>query len=233
MICDFIGRFAWDLRTQCDLCRYEAVAMMATLGGYLRDAVSWCWNGGARRALETLDRYLRVAFFWFWFCVGILLAIYSYAGYGTGMAAFMLGSVFFIYAVRRLYRASKAAKVQIPDLAFVVYAVLVLGVAIHGTGSFTQEHETNFAPLLAALEQYRDTTGQYPDELDELVPEYVASLPQCPVTGGWSGNGSYYHKRKKGHRLQGTYIVTCVVGVFVFPQYAMYESAHASWMYTD
>ncbi len=207
--------------------------MMATLGGYLRDAVSWCWNGGVRRALETLDRYLRVAFFWFWVGVGILLAIYSYDGYGTGMAAFMLGSVFFIYAVRRLYRAFRAAKVQILDFAFVIYAVVVFVVGVHGTASFTQEHETNFAPLLATLEQYRDTTGQYPDELDELVPEYVASLPQCPVTGGWSGNGSYYHKRKKGHRLQGTYIVTCVVGLFVFPQYAVYESEIASWMYTD
>ncbi len=207
--------------------------MMEALGRCLGAAFLWFRNGGAGRAVVTLDRYLRVAFFWFWFCVGILLAIYSYDGYGTGMAASMLGGVFFIYAVRRLYRASKAAKVQIPDLAFVVYAVLVLGVAIHGTGSFTQEHETNFAPLLAALEQYRDTTGQYPDELDELVPEYVASLPQCPVTGGWSGNGSYYYKQKKGHRLQGTYIVTCVVGLFVFPQYAVYESEIASWMYTD
>ncbi len=206
--------------------------MMEALGRYLGAAFLWFRNGGAGRAVVTLDRYLRVAFFWFWFCVGILLAIYSYAGYGTGMAASMLGGVFFIYAVRRLYRASKAAKVQIPDLAFVVYAVLVLGVGIHGTASFTQEHETNFAPLLAALEQYRDTTGQYPDELDELVPEYVASLPQCPVTSGWAEDG-YYYKRKKGHRLQGTYIVTCVVGLFVFPQYAVYESEIASWMYTD
>ena len=206
--------------------------MMATLGGYLRDAVSWCWNGGARRALETLDRYLRVAFFWFWICLGILLAINSYDGYGSGLGALMFGSVFIIYAVRRLYRTFKAAKVHFQDFAVVIYAVLVFVVGAHGSGSFIQEHETNFAPLLAALEQYRNATGQYPDEVAGLVPAYVASLPECPVNGGWAPELSYY-KRQKGRRLQGTYLVKCVVGVFLFPQYALYESADAAWMYTD
>jgi len=206
--------------------------MMATLGGYFRAAVTWCWNGGARDALDTLDRYLRVVFFWFWVGVGILAAVYSYDGYGSGLGALMLGFVFFIYAVRRLHRAFKASKVRLPDFAFVVYAVLLFGVGIHGSSSFIEEHETNFAPLLAALEQYRNTTGEYPDEVAELVPEYVASLPECPVTGSWAPNLSY-HKRQPGHRLQGTYLVQCVVGVFVFPQYALYESADAAWMYTD
>ncbi len=206
--------------------------MMATLGGYLRAAVTWCWNGGARDALITLDRYLRVAFFWFWVGVGILLAYNSYDGYGSGLGALMLGSVFFIYAVRRLYRASKASKVRLPDFAFVVYAVALFGVGIHGSSSFIQAHETNFAPLLAALEQYRDANGEYPDEMAELVPEYVANLPKCPVNGGWAPDLSY-HKRKQGHRFQGTYLVQCVVGVFVFPQYALYESKDAAWMYTD
>jgi hypothetical protein len=206
--------------------------MMATLGGYLRAAVTWCWNGGARDALDTLDRYLRVAFFWFWVGAGILSAYNSFDGYGSGLGALMLGFVFFIYAVRRLSRALKASKVRLPDFAFVVYAVLVFGVGIHGSSSFIQAHETNFAPLLAALEQYRSTTGEYPDEVAELVPEYVASLPKCPVSGGWAPELSY-HKRQPGHRLQGTYLVQCVVGAFVFPQYALYESADAAWMYTD
>ena len=182
--------------------------------------------------MATLGGYLRAAFFWFWVCVGILLAIYSYDGYGTGMAAFMLGSVFFIYAARRLYRAFRARKVHVQDFAFVIYAVVVFVIGVFGSSSFIQAHETNFAPLLAALEQYRDATGEYPDEVTELVPEYVASLPKCPVTGSWAPELSY-HKRKQGHRLQGTYLVQCVVGVFVFPQYALYESADASWIYTD
>ena len=206
--------------------------MMATLGGYFRAAVTWCWNGGARDALVTLDRYLHVAFLWFWVAVGILAAIYSFDSYGAGLGALILGFVFFIYAVRRLYRASKASKVHVQDFAFVIYAVVVFGVGINGSSSFIDAHETNFAPMLAALEQYRDATGEYPDKVAELVPEYVASLPKCPVSGGWAPNLSY-HKRKPGHRLQGTYLVQCVVGVFVFPQYALYESKDAAWMYTD
>ena len=101
-----------------------------------------------------------------------------------------------------------------------------------GSGSFIQEHETNFAPLLAALEQYRNTIGQYPDELAELVPEFVASLPECPVSAGWAGDDDYY-KRKKGERRGGTYLIQCVVGVFLFPQRGLYESEDAEWWYTD
>ena len=102
----------------------------------------------------------------------------------------------------------------------------------HGSGSFIQEHETNFAPLLAALEQYRKTTGQYPDELGELVPEYLATLPECPVSGGWAGT-DYYYKRKEGHRLEGTYLIQCAVGAFLFPHRGLYESDDEEWWYTD
>jgi len=182
--------------------------------------------------MEALDRGLRAAFFWFWICVGVLLAYESFGSFGSGLGAIYIGFFFLFYGLRRLFRKLKAASVQRQDVAVVTYAVGLFVVGMTGLGSFTEEHETNFAPLLAALEQYRDTTGQYPDELPELLPEYVASLPECPVTGGWAGN-SYYYKRKKGDRSEGTYIIQCAVGAFVFPQWAMIESDYDAWLYAD
>jgi hypothetical protein len=181
---------------------------------------------------ETLDRYLRAAFFWFWICVGVLLAYNSFGSYGSGLGALYIGIFFFIYGVRRLFRKFRAAKVHRQDVAVVTYAVALFVVGMIGLGSFTDKHETNFAPLLAALEQYKNTTGQYPDELPELLPEYITNLPECPVTGGWAGD-SYYYKRKKGQRSEGTFIIQCAVGAFVFPQLAMIESGDEAWLYAD
>ena len=44
--------------------------------------------------MEALDRYLRAGFFWFWICVGVLLAFNSYDSYGSGLGAAMFGSSF-------------------------------------------------------------------------------------------------------------------------------------------
>ena len=191
--------------------------------------------------LEALDRYLRAGFFWFWICVGILLAFNSYDGYGTGMGALFFGIAFLFYGLRRLKnRKSGAVNVRFQRIAITIYSVGVFVVGIHGSQSFIQEHEANFAPLLFALEQYRNTTGQYPDELAELMPDYVTSLPECPVSGGWAGDSPHYskrtkgeYKRKKGQPREGTYIIQCVIGVFLFPQRGLYESEEADWWYTD
>ncbi len=176
--------------------------------------------------MEALDRYLRAGFFWFWICVGVLLAFNSYDSYGSGLGAAMFGSSFLFYGLWRLYSKFKAAKVHLQDFAVVIYAVSVIAVGGSGSGSFIQEHETNFAPLLAALEQNRNTIGQYPDEPAELVPEFVASLHDCPVSGGWAGDDDYY-KRKKSERWEGTYLIQCVVGVFLCPQRGLCESEDA------
>jgi len=67
--CLIIGRIARDIDRQCGLCSDEAIAIMQALG-----------------------RYLRAALFWFWICVGILLAFTSYNSYGSGFGAAMFGA---------------------------------------------------------------------------------------------------------------------------------------------
>ena len=77
------------------------------------------------------------------------------------------------------------------------------------------------------MEQYRNTIGRYPDELDDLVPEYVTSIPECPVPNG-------VYAPENSYRWDATsYGIKCEVGSFIFPNYGIYVSEKATWIYND
>ena len=48
--------------------------------------------------------------------------------------------------------------------------------------------------LRSALQEYNNDNGNYPEELDNLIPDYMETLPQNPVPGGqtyvYTGIGS-------------------------------------------
>ena len=181
--------------------------------------------------MEALQRYVRDAFFWMWVCIGTLLAYSSYGVFAAGLGALCFGVAFLYFGLKRIRAArldgNGTARKRI---AVIVFSVSVCVAGMHGYMTFVQEHETNFSPLIAALERYRTVTGEYPDEIDELVPKFLTDLPECPVTAGRS-NDLYYFKRKQGQRLAGTYIIQCPVGAFVFPVLGIYESDVRGWVY--
>ncbi len=39
---------------------------------------------------------------------------------------------------------------------------------------------TTLAPVVQALETYREANGAYPESLDELIPDYLATMPKMP-----------------------------------------------------
>ena len=88
----------------------------------------------------------------------------------------------------------------------------------------------DFAPLLDALEKHRRDKNEYPKTLRELVPGYLASLPNCPYKEKWSlwKPEEYYFRRD-----DGTFIIQCTVGVFLFPTVATYESDGKYWLMAD
>ncbi len=151
----------------------------------------------------------------------------SYNSFGSGLGAIYFGFYFSIYALWRLAKKFWLGKVQLPDFAVLIYAVLVFMVADLGSESFKRKHEANFAPLFAGMEQYRNTIGRYPDELDDLVPQYVTSIPECPVPNG-------VYAPENSYRWDATsYGIKCEVGSFIFPNYGIYVSEKATWIYND
>ena len=181
--------------------------------------------------MEALQRYVRAAFFWMWVCIGLLLAYSSYSSFGAGFGALFFGIAFLYFGLKRLKNAKPNTKnVGHKRVAVSVFSVVICVVGMHGFQAFVRDHEASFSPLIAALERHRDVTGEYPDEIGELVPEFVASLPECPVTADRTGD-RYYFKRKQGHRLAGTYIIQCPVGALFFPALGIYESDAREWLY--
>ena len=201
--------------------------MIESLGQYLRVVFAWFRNGGGENTSEAVDRTLRTGLFWFWACLGIFLAFDSYNSFGSGLGALYFGIYFSIYVVWRLSKKFWTGKLQRRDFAVVIYAALVFVVADAGSGAFKRKHEANFAPLFAGLEQYRNTIGRYPDELGDLVPKYVTSIPECPVPSG-------IYSPETSYRWNATsYGIKCEVGAFIFPFYGIYESEEATWAYND
>ena len=78
--------------------------------------------------------------------------------------------------------------------------------------------ELRLQPVIAALKTYRDSNGSYPDSLDELVPDYLESVPSCPDRRDIS------FTRKEADTAQ--FSLTCVT--FGFNKHD-YDSATGAW----
>ena len=83
---------------------------------------------------------------------------------------------------------------------FLLLAIIVGGIAWFvtrekpGTGPKAQTGFAASAPLVAALQAYRDAHNVYPPALEDLVPDYLPSVPSAinghpPV---YQGHGSSY-----------------------------------------
>jgi hypothetical protein len=85
----------------------------------------------------------------------------------------------------------------------VVLVVLVAGgivanVLMSADGESTQKYMERKSPaIIAALNAFKERNGAYPEKLEQLVPDYVDSLPGCspkathPISYRVRGNGGY------------------------------------------
>lgn len=71
---------------------------------------------------------------------------------------------------------------------FLFFAVIILAVSLAcnaiapteeppGAGETAERGYALSAPVIAALSQFHDDKGFYPDALTELVPDYIATVP--------------------------------------------------------
>jgi hypothetical protein len=78
--------------------------------------------------------------------------------------------------------------------------------------------ELRLQPVIAALKTYRNSNGIYPGSLDELVPDYLQSVPSCPK------HKLVFFTRNKADTTQ--FGLTCVT--FGFNKHT-YDSATGAW----
>lgn len=66
------------------------------------------------------------------------------------------------------------------------------------SGGLRKQHITDgFNEIALVLKLYRSEKGNYPETLEELVPEYLKAIPVDPVTG----EAFYYRRTEKGFEL--------------------------------
>ncbi len=183
------------------------------------------------RFLSKLDQYLSTGFFWFWIGIGVILVFKSTQSYGASTAAMFLGLIYLIYGLFWLIKACRAGSDNLlPMVAIAVVGFLMLSIGQSGQTQQIRAFETDFASLITALEHYEKETGEYPEVLKKIVPEYLNILPECPVrTSSTAGDRSVYYVRHD----TGGYFMQCTIGAFLFPYRAMRGSKDKDWFYFD
>jgi len=91
-------------------------------------------------------------------------------------------------------------------------------------GPSAQQGQQHAAPLMDALERYRQDKGEYPERVDILVPTYLAAVPQA----GWRYPYTYIVCPNRaayllGFRPGGHSDLT--------PKYWIYSSEHRAWKF--
>jgi hypothetical protein len=168
---------------------------------------------------------------WALVVVGLAFALSSPGSYGAGVGAKSTGGLLLVYGIvlltKSLLRRDKSWR---KAALCSVFAVGLMLIGDKGVSSVMVPFKRDFAPLLDALEKHRQEKSEYPKTLGELVPSYLASLPDCPYKRGWNSwkPEEYYYRRD-----DGTFIIQCAVGVFLFPTVAIYESDSKYWLMAD
>lgn len=174
---------------------------------------------------------VQAVIFWALAVVGLAFALSSPGSYGAGVGAVSTGGLLLVYGVvlltKSLLRRDKSWRKSALCSAFAVGLMLI---GDRGIDSVMTPFHRDFTPLLAAIEKHHQDKGGYPKTLRELVPNYLASLPNCPYKEKWTlwKPEEYYHRRD-----DGTFIIQCTVGVFLFPTVAIYESDSKYWLMAD
>ena len=96
---------------------------------------------------------------------------------------------------------------------------IVLGVLVfRDTRSIRKHMERESPALIAALNAFKERKGAYPEKLEQLVPDYIDSLPSCSST---RVKPIPYQR----HDIGGGYTLTCYTDFFR----TGYDSASGKW----
>lgn len=203
----------------------NAIPSLFVLGTVI--AVGWWLDRVVPENLKAaIKRNTKRALFWGALTLATVLALRSGSSLGSGMLALFMGLLLFAFGIGRLAKRLWWRTATWKDSPLVLYSLALVVVPSFNETSTIEEHEANFEPLFAALEDYRQNNGAYPETLTELVPNYVPALPQCPYES--STFGRYYSAG------EGTYHLECTISLgLMFPYRGFYNPERGDWIYYD
>ena len=93
-------------------------------------------------------------------------------------------------------------------------------------GPSKQNGETKAAPILSALEEYKNKTGTYPANLSGLVPTYLPSIPRP----AWRWPYTYEYEIREGGK---EFVLLFLQGRNMDGDYCGYSSQTKEWKCAD
>ncbi|WP_068420408.1 hypothetical protein [Planctomyces sp. SH-PL62] len=150
---------------------------------------------------------------------GVLL-VWDGAFFGTFLFSMLICPIWFLVslvknAIQRPGWGLALVRIGIP--------ALTLGLLKANDAVQLRVAEVNAQRIVAACEEYHDDNGRFPKNLDELVPQYLNSVPAAKYCMGPPGSFAYYNS--------GTPLLVWQV---VPPYYRkIYNFDRRSWSYLD
>lgn len=101
------------------------------------------------------------------------------AGYAEEpyMSLNLVGGVAMIWTINLLFRNPKKAIVPGIIAAFLLTTV---GTVLHDHVAELEKMKPEGNTIVAAIDHYRENAGHYPEELENLVPQYLTAVPDDP-----------------------------------------------------
>lgn len=88
---------------------------------------------------------------------------------------------------------------RVVALARIAIPVVTLALVLGNTALQTRMAHANSREIIQAVDRYRAKNGTYPKKLDDLVPEYLRSVPRAGFV--FAAGFRYYAINTVGHRL--------------------------------
>jgi hypothetical protein len=153
--------------------------------------------------------------------LALLLIVFD----ALGVYAFLIGAFLLLVYLPLSLKAKKYAacrRERLIRLAIYLAAVAVVLILIPVNGEISQERAER---IIAAVESYHTANGEYPERLDQLVPQFIDAVP-AKARISFADTGFRYFAGSPGsHTL--TYVVMPPFGRRVY----YFESK--AWSYLD
>jgi hypothetical protein len=113
---------------------------------------------------------------------------------GSVMASALVCPIWFLVSLVKSIKRHPGWKV---GLSRIVIPILTLAIVVGNDALQSRIADANAERIIVACEQFRAVTGNYPDQLDELVPKYLSSIPRAKyaLTSGdfryWNRDGNH------------------------------------------
>jgi hypothetical protein len=109
-------------------------------------------------------------------CIALLLLLSDAACDGSFLFSILVCPIWFIFSILKNVIQRPGWRLALLRIAF---PVLTLGLVFANFFVQIRVAEINAALIIAACEDFHTATGKFPKTLDELVPQYMSSIPRA------------------------------------------------------